>query len=223
MVISILTTIDNPMAGIMIKSFLNNFHIDSIIADCKPEKEKDKIIWERRTKGQIKNIPLNDFSRKVKIIKMKNHNSQELYDLTLKREIDLFINCGTPRILSERIISVPKIGILNCHPGILPNYRGCSSVEWSLYNDDDVGNTAHLMKKEIDEGPIILIEKLDTSKYDTYQDIRIANYLDSINVIIKAVNILSVKKINFQNYPKNGNYYKPIDDKKLKLVMEKFT
>ena len=53
---------------------------------------------------------------------IKNHNSLENIELINKRGIDLLINCGTPRILKATVLKAPKIGVLNCHPGILPDY-----------------------------------------------------------------------------------------------------
>ena len=152
----------------------------------------------------------------------KNHNSIENIELIKSRGIDLLINCGTPHILKSKVLKAPKIGILNCHPGILPNYRGCTCVEWALYNGDPVGNTAHLMTENIDEGPIIYTKTLDINDNDCYTDIRIANYLDSINVMMEAIKVLKEEKIDILNYPRNGNYYKPIDDEKMAIIMEKF-
>ena len=69
-------------------------------------------------------------------------------------KVDLIINLGTPRIFSRaQIKNLPPI--LNCHPGILPYYKGCNSPEWAFLNKDNIGATVHLMNEYIDGGKII--------------------------------------------------------------------
>jgi len=49
------------------------------------------------------------------------------------------------------------VGVLNCHMGMLPHYRGMDVVEWALLDNhpEAVGLTTHLMTKGIDEGPLL--------------------------------------------------------------------
>ena len=86
-------------------------------------------------------------NKKIKSIFVSNHNNSSLVKLVKSKKIDLLISCSSPRIIKDELLSAPKIGILNCHPGLLPYYRGCNCVEWALYNNDKVGNTCHLMTK----------------------------------------------------------------------------
>ena len=222
MKIGILTTLNNPMLGLSVKSISKVFKINCIIADSKDWSTKNKLIWEERTKGKIKEVSPYTINQATPFFLVKNHNSFKTIELVEQRRMDLLINCGTPRILNPDMLKSTKIGVLNCHPGLLPDYRGCSCVEWALYNEDPGGNTAHLMTEKIDEGPIILKKLLDMSRYTKYEDIRIANYLDSIDVIVKAIIKLNKGGIDFINYPKDGKYYKPIDRHKMNLILKKF-
>ena len=77
----------------------------------------------------------------------------------IKAKVDCFLNAGTQRKLSKDFLAIASNGIINIHPGILPDYRGCSCVEWALLNNDMIGNTAHFMDLNYDTGPIIEIEK----------------------------------------------------------------
>ena len=61
------------------------------------------------------------------------------------QKIDLLVNAGTPRILKSNLLKAPSIGVINCHPGILPDFRGCTCVEWAIYLDQPIGNTVHLI------------------------------------------------------------------------------
>ena len=221
--ISIISTLDNPMLGNYIESISSQNKLHSVILDLKGWSEKDKFLWDQRTRGKIEKVDLYNLNDKIPFYFFKSHNSEKHRKFIEINAIDLVINIGTPRILKKSVINTPKIGILNCHPGILPNYRGCSCVEWALFNNDPVGNTAHLMTKSIDEGPIISSKIIDISKIKNYEDIRIAVTLDSMSVINKAIDKLTSNTINMINYPKNGKYYKPIDDEKMNLILEKYS
>ena len=221
MIISILTTKNHLFFGYFLRKIEKKIHIDSSIIDEKNFSEKDMELWEERTSNRIQTVNIN-YKNNRRLLFVKNHNDDETVKIVEKREIDLLINFGTPRILKGPIIKSPSIGILNCHPGILPNYRGCTCVEWALYNNDPVGNTCHLMTEEIDSGPIIYKNQIEISANDSYQDIRVKVYLDSIESIIKSIEKLKENKVN--NFPSEtgGQYYKPIPDEKLNEVFLKY-
>ena len=58
-------------------------------------------------------------------------------------------------IIPPEVIASARIGVLNCHPGILPEFRGCNTVAWAIYTDRPVGMTVHLMEEGIDTGPVL--------------------------------------------------------------------
>ena len=223
MKIGLLSTINNPMIGLYLESFEKDFNIDCVILDPKKESKKDLLIWEERTHNKLPKKSLYSLNTLIPSFFISSHSSKEMYNIINSRDISLLINCGTPRILNEDLINFLKIGILNCHPGILPNYRGYSCVEWALYNGDEVGNTCHLMTNAIDEGPIICINKIDVKSFNDYESIRLAVYLDSIKCISQAIKILISGNYNTKDYPQNGTYYKPIDSKKMKVIVDKYS
>ena len=66
-------------------------------------------------------------------------------------------------IVRQNILSVPKKGTLNAHPGILPYYRGIDCFKWAILNEeyDKIGSTLHWVDAGIDTGNI-----LDTKIYN---------------------------------------------------------
>ncbi len=221
MIIGLLSTVDHPFCGYMHKIISKKYKIDCILLDEKKFEEKDTKLWKERTNKKIPYIDILDINTS-KIIYCLNHNDPELIKIVKERKIELLINCGTPRILCNEIVSAPKIGVLNCHPGILPFYRGCSCVEWALYNNDPVGNTCHLMSDKIDQGKIILSEQCELKDLKSYQAIRTFLYLNSIDLIIKSIQILKEKGINEFEHKRGGKYYNPIDDEKMNQIFERY-
>ena len=63
------------------------------------------------------------------------------------KKYDLGIQGGTS-IINKEVFDKYKLGILNFHPGLLPQYRGCSAPEWQIYENKNVLASCHI----IDEG-----------------------------------------------------------------------
>lgn len=221
MQIGLLSSVGHPFSGLMYEKISQNHSIDCLILDEKNFSSKDLNLWNERTNNRIPFVNTERI-KDIDIIKVQNHCNEHVAEIISSRNLDLLVNCGTPRILKSKIIFGPNIGILNCHPGILPFYRGCSCVEWALFNEDKVGNTCHLMTENIDEGPIICVNELNIENLSSYQSIRSKLYMNSIDTIIQSIDLLKTKSKN-QFKPKyGGNYYKPIDDEKMKVIFEKY-
>ena len=61
------------------------------------------------------------------------------------------------QIFRKDIINLTPIGIINCHAGKLPFYRGRNILNWVLINDEkEFGITVHFVDEGIDTGDIIL-------------------------------------------------------------------
>jgi len=84
-------------------------------------------------------------------------NSPEILALLREHDIDLIVSFYYDQILKSEIISIPEHGVINFHPGILPDCRGLFPVIFSaLRNNGVFGMTAHDIQDEtIDTGPIL--------------------------------------------------------------------
>jgi len=224
MKIAILSNINDPLYGYFISSLKKlNCSISAIVMDEKKYSKKDKDIFLSRTGGKLPNIGLSELNKElIPCNIMTNHNSIETIRLLKKLKIDLIINSGSPRILKSRILNYSSYGILNCHPGLLPHYRGCCCVEWAIYNNDKVGNTIHIMNEGIDKGPILMKEELIFGKNDKYQDIRVKVYKNGVNLMTKVVDHIINKKIQKKDYIEQGKgkYYSAISNEKLDKVIK---
>jgi len=60
-------------------------------------------------------------------------------------------------------------GVINCHAGKLPFYRGRNILNWVLINDEkEFGITVHYIDEGIDTGDIILQETFPITENDDY-------------------------------------------------------
>ena len=63
-------------------------------------------------------------------------------------------------IYREPTISAFRLGILNAHIGVLPQYRGRSVAEWSVLQGDATGVTVFFIDSGIDTGERIVVREL---------------------------------------------------------------
>ena len=147
------------------------------------------------------------------------HNSEECEKLLKKHEIDLGIIAGA-RILKSNIIDSVKIGILNLHPGLIPEVRGLDTLQWAVYDNIDIGITAHFINKEIDKGSIIDRQVINVEQDDTFFDLSQKMSELELKMMLSAVEkiLKSGSNIQTQHVDNDGFYYKSMEnDKELQL------
>ena len=220
-----LSTIDN-----LLLPYLINIAIDRgvknifVILDSKLISEKDKKIWNKRTNGRFGifedyNVNLYKLNKiDIPFYFVNSHNSPDAIELYKSLNLDYLLNAGTPRKISSKVLNInnfPK-GVINIHPGKLPQYRGCSCVEWAILNDDPIFNTIHFMDIDYDTGPIISSEEYLFKKNSNYFDIRNTVYLKGCELASTVLLDLQDKKISYKDAliqeEKNSKFWNPTPD-----------
>ena len=89
--------------------------------------------------------------------------SQDRYESWVRsKSPDLIVVYSMSHLLKENIISIPKYGVINMHPSLLPIYRGPNPLFWMYYNMEKKGGiTIHYIDKGEDTGEIIFQESYD--------------------------------------------------------------
>ena len=232
MKVALISTLDSPLLFFYLKEIVSIFPRSThIIYDSNKKKDHMKEVWKQRTNFYFENNLANLFNRygkimqKAKIHYVSSHNSKDMKKLLLNEKFDYLINVGTQLKIQKKIIESARFGIINIHPGILPYYRGCTCVEWAIYNDERIGKTIHLMNSEYDTGNILSIEKYNFKKSDTYVDIRLKVYLKGIKLvgkILKKIKLGALKEIDYTlQHKSDGKFWRPIDKYKLNKVFNK--
>jgi methionyl-tRNA formyltransferase len=104
------------------------------------------------TSSPIKKIAENNDIPLFQPNNLKDHNFlNEIRSLNP----DLFVVVAF-RMLPEILINIPKLGTINLHSSLLPNYRGAAPINWVIINGEkETGVTTFFINKKIDEGDII--------------------------------------------------------------------
>ncbi len=103
--------------------------------------------------------PLKVFAE-VHNLKVTQPTSLSDYNLQ-PNTYNLLIVASYGKIIPKSILEIPKFGILNIHPSLLPKFRGPSPIQsFILSGEEETGVTIMLMDEQVDHGPILSISKL---------------------------------------------------------------
>lgn len=119
-----------------------------IINETKASSHRDELM---RISG-LENIDIYDIDF---LSKVDNTNSLASYD------VDYIFGIHFPYIISDVLLSVPKVGFLNLHPAYLPYNKGWHTPSWAIIDRTQYGATLHFMSKDLDGGDIIAQKEIE--------------------------------------------------------------
>lgn len=86
---------------------------------------------------------------------------------------ELIIVSTFKQILRANVIAIPRLGVVNFHPSLLPAYRGPCPTNAALLHDDPVtGITIHYITEKLDEGNLLLQRSLRIDRADNDGQLR---------------------------------------------------
>lgn len=138
----------------------NRIKVGGVILVCdRPE----AFVIKRAQKAKIPIILVNrqDFSSRADfeeaiIQRLKNY------------KINLIALAGFMRILSASFVKRYHNRIMNVHPSLLPDFKGAHAIKNVLnHKVATTGVSVHFIDEEVDNGPIILQQRIEIKKEDT--------------------------------------------------------
>jgi methionyl-tRNA formyltransferase len=71
-------------------------------------------------------------------------------------DADVAISAAFPLLIPADALGVPRLGIVNTHPSLLPRYRGPNPIAWTVRNGDpELGYSIHRMDHDFDTGHLL--------------------------------------------------------------------
>jgi len=117
-------------------------------------------------------------SKGIPVIRTKTMNSADMIEYVKREKIDLIVNARTRCIYKKSILEAPRLGCINIHHGLLPEYRGTLCDLYALSEGRHAGFTLHEMNEKIDAGRIL--KRCEVSSRD---DRDFAAYLEKASII----------------------------------------
>jgi methionyl-tRNA formyltransferase len=107
-------------------------------------------------------------------------DNEEIIERIKKVKPDVGIMADFGQIIPKKILDIPKYGILNIHPSLLPKHRGPSPIQQTILDGDkETGLTIIVAGPECDAGDIVsqVVVKLSGSETTTI----LKNYFSEIS------------------------------------------
>ena len=162
--------------------------------------------------------PLIEHDKKgCKVVRYKKLDSRCIDELVSEYGITFAIQGDVGSIISKDVIDLFSDGIVNFHPGDLPDYRGCSAPEWQILEKKSVICTCHYLDEGIDTGDIICKQQLNIN-LESYEGMRSSVYpVISKFMVSVVVDYLKIGRLSGSKQY-GGQYRKYIGDEKIEFI-----
>ena len=95
------------------------------------------------------------------------------------------------RMLPEAVWDMPRLGSINIHGSLLPQYRGAAPINWALmHGDTETGVTSFFLRHEIDTGDLIFQDRIAIAPEDDFGSV-----YDKLKAVGAALALRSVQAI----------------------------
>lgn len=136
-------------------------------------------------------------------------NAPAFLDTLRRLSPDLIISVSCPQIFQESLIELPTLRCINVHSSLLPKYRGVLPTFWVLANgEQETGVTVHYIAKGIDEGNIILQEKVTITPEQTLHSLIGKCKKVGANLVLEALRQFEEGSVSaLPNRVEEGSYF----------------
>ena len=119
------------------------------------------------------------------------HFIQDLKNLNA----DLFIVVAF-RMLPEVVWNMPRLGTLNLHGSLLPQYRGAAPIQWAVMNGEtETGCTTFRLKHEIDTGEVLGQLKMLVGPNETAGELYERMMHEGAELLVRSIDLLEEEKV----------------------------
>lgn len=119
---------------------------------CNPDRPSGR--GQELTPPPIKSWALQ---HNLSVFQPTTFKNQDELSIIINTEWDLFVVVAYNFILPKWFLEIPKHGVVNVHPSLLPKLRGASPIRTAILKNlrDEVGVSIMLMDEQMDHGPIL--------------------------------------------------------------------
>lgn len=148
-----------------------DFAVPSLEALCRLGYEVVVITQPDRPRGRSRNLappPVKVRALELGLPVWQPERLRDIMDDIRGFAPDLLVTAAYGKILSEALLSLPRIGSVNVHASLLPRWRGAAPIQRAIWaGDAETGITLMEMVRDLDAGPILAQERVAIEPTDT--------------------------------------------------------
>lgn len=106
--------------------------------------------------------------RRIPVHQLKSLKTEEAREALRTLDVDLGVMAYVLQFVPQDFATIPRHGMIQYHPSLLPRYRGPSSINWPIIRGDAVTGLSIFRPTDgLDEGPVILQKETPIGPDDT--------------------------------------------------------
>lgn len=160
----------------------------------------------------------------LKQLHFKSANSEDFRQFLVHSNVDLVFVGTWKELIEKDTFIIPKIGMVNAHPSLLPKYRGPNPyMQTILHGEKFSGVTLHLMDERYDCGAILAQQKVEIVDSDTSKELREKTVTAARRLVAQLICDLNNKIVTpISQSEKNSSYFPNItgDEKMLDFTKQ---
>ena len=124
---------------------------------------------QRPRPGPVKQFALD---RALKLLQPNRLRDKSFLVALQDLQADLGVVAAYGKILTDAVLQLPRLGLINVHASLLPKYRGAAPVHRSVMAGDvETGVTIMRVVKALDAGPMISKSRRAIGPHETSSDV----------------------------------------------------
>jgi phosphoribosylglycinamide formyltransferase-1 len=137
--------------------------------------------------------------------------NDKILELAINREIDYLISPGFTRVFRGQLLEHYKKKIFNCHPSILPGFRGYYDTRDTQrkyharkifereidFGSRVIGNTIHVVTESIDEGHPVIVSTMNVAYEEGMSLTRHRLFVQECKCLLQLVSWLNQDRLKY--------------------------
>ena len=191
---------EHPWGREMLSQLIDSGFIPSLIIEENSEggkTEREKFEFRLGSNPLAPKMKSQIEKYNIPFVEVPIHNDEHCIEHIERANPDLIVFGGT-RIIRGKILEYGenKGGVLNSHPGLLPECRGSASPAWSVHEGIKIGSSCHFCSSDIDAGDLVGKREIEVRKGDDYHVLCYKTSVVASNLMVEAVTAFSKNELN---------------------------
>ncbi len=150
------------IAAVCLKKLLEE-HFDVVGVYTQPDRPKGRGM--KTAFSPVKELAV---AQSIPVFQPERFRDDAVVDELRALRPDVIAVVAYGRILPQRVLDIPRLGCINIHASLLPQYRGAAPYQWAVLDGcKQTGVSAQFMSAGVDEGDILDASVTDIGENET--------------------------------------------------------